>query len=107
MKNNSRTAALPVLLLSVVALLCTACATEAPESEQVAGTQERECRSLARSTGSKMRRSECHSPDEWAVIDAEAALKQTSQDEFFRRVGEGASLGAGAATQSTNSAAGL
>jgi outer membrane PBP1 activator LpoA protein len=107
MNNNSRTAVLPTLLLSTLALLCTACATEAPESEQVASTQERECRTLARATGSKMRRSECHTAEEWAVLDAQAAVKKTTQDEFFRRVGEGATLGPGPAYPAATSPAGL
>ena len=107
MKNNFCLAALPPLLIAAFALLCAACVSETTQTATADAGGERECRSIARSAGSKMRSSECHSPDEWAVIDAQAAVKKTIQNEFFRRVGEGATLGAGSSSQSGSSGAGL
>lgn len=86
-------------LACLTLLFISACATK--KSGEVGNDQdsgqaktERECRS-AGATGSRMVKPVCHSPEEWAIIDAQAADKEALEDEFFRRVGESTTLGPG------------
>ena len=88
MTNYKHTASL--LFACLLSLLGTACAST--DGDDTASA--RECRGVA-SLGSKMKRSVCMSPEEWAAIDAAAAEESTAQSDFFRRARESGSLGAG------------
>ena len=97
---------LPALVLScLLALLCVACASspvvpEGSEAQPIAA--ERICRGAA-TAGSKLRRTTCHSAEEWAIIDARTRAREETQDEFFRRASEGAALGPGPSFPSATS----
>lgn len=77
-------------LLSCMALLGSACATQDTGSgQELAATEGKlpqECR-YAKATGSKMRTRICYTPDTWAALDA-ANAKEQDTDEFFRRATE-------------------
>ena len=103
MKNPTLRVRSP-LLWCCVALLSTACASK-PEDLAAAATDpaaERVCRGTA-TAGSKMRRTTCRTAEEWAIIDARTRAREDSQDEFFRRAAEGASLGPGPSFPSATS----
>jgi hypothetical protein len=80
-------------------------AAAAAEAAQPAATEatvpaERECRSVATVSGSKMRRSVCHTPAEWAVIDQRELNRRQSQEDFFRRAIENSTFSSGGSTGS-------
>jgi hypothetical protein len=81
-------------LACLIVLFTSACTTEHGSEQASAARTERECRSSG-ATGSRMVKPVCHTPEEWAIIDAQAADKEALQDEFFRRVGESTTLGPG------------
>ncbi len=75
-----------------IALLSFAGATQVISSDEAVAESskksDRECRT-SRSVGSKIRRSQCLSKEEWALVDArQQELEKESQknkDEYFRR----------------------
>ena len=82
---------LPLLMLTGFMLVgLSACATN---NEAVStANSDRECRRFD-TLGSKMKRSECRSKEEWALIDEQTELNEVAQAEFFRKAREGGSLG--------------
>lgn len=84
------------LLSCIGVLLCASCATtpDEPATGTATAPVERICRGTA-TAGSKMRRTTCHTAAEWAIVDARTRAREASQEEFFRRASEGASLGPG------------
>lgn len=82
---------LPPLLLAGFMLVGLSACTTNSESASTADP-DRECRRFE-TLGSKMKRSECRSKEEWALIDEQTELYKASQAEFFRRAREGGSLG--------------
>lgn len=75
-------------------LFLSACASGESTEQAASAKAERECRSSG-ATGSRMVKPVCHTPEEWAILDAQAADKEALEDEFFRRVGESTTLGPG------------
>ncbi len=72
----------------------------APAATEAAVPAERECRTVATVSGSKMRRSVCHTPAEWAVIDQRELNRRQSQEDFFRRAIENSTFSSGGSTGS-------
>jgi hypothetical protein len=72
----------------------------APAVSEAAVPTERECRTVATVSGSKMRRSVCHTPAEWAVIDQRELNRRQSQEDFFRRAIENSTFSSGGSSGS-------
>jgi hypothetical protein len=72
----------------------------APAVTEAAVPAERECRTVATVSGSKMRRSVCHTPAEWAVIDQRELNRRQSQEDFFRRAIENSTFSSGGSSGS-------
>jgi hypothetical protein len=96
--NNLRSLAsytIPFLCACSFVVLFAGCASSAnPEGENTAQASDRECRT-ERSAGTKMKRSVCMSAEEWAIADARNQEKEDLQNEYFRRVRENSTQGAG------------
>lgn len=78
----------------------TAAAEAAAPASEATVPAERECRTVATVSGSKMRRSVCHTPAEWAVIEQRELNRRQSQEDFFRRAIENSTFSSGGSTSS-------
>ena len=78
-------------------LLLAGCASSDNTGDSTSGVASaQECRT-AGSAGTKLKRSVCMSAEEWALADAKAQESEDLKNEYFRRVRENSTQGAGPA----------
>lgn len=82
------------LALIMLAFGLAACSSpEAPTDAAAAAAQQRECRPVGGSAGSRMRATLCLTSAEWEVREARDKAREDTEAEFFRRIGENAAQG--------------